>query len=112
MRFPRDKLVILLLVSIALLLPVAGNAKPLQVFVSVLPIESEGKEPGPRALTALIGEAKRKGAKVIFIEPQFSRKLADQVARAIGGRVVAIDPLSPDYVDNLRKVARKIAETQ
>jgi len=75
-----------------------------------VPIESEGKEPGPRSLTALIEDAKRKGAKVIFVQPQFSRKSADQVARAIGGRVVAIDPLSADYAANLRSVARKIAE--
>lgn len=73
-------------------------------------IENEGKEPGPRALAALIEQAKRQQVKVIFVQPQFSQKSAEQVARAIGGRVVAIDPLSPDYADNLRRVARTIAE--
>jgi zinc transport system substrate-binding protein len=75
-----------------------------------VPIENEGKEPGPRALTGLIEQAKRQQVKVIFVQPQFSKKSAEQVASAIGGRVVAIDPLSPDYAGNLRRVARAIAE--
>jgi zinc transport system substrate-binding protein len=74
-----------------------------------VPIESEGKEPGPRALTALIKQAKRKRVKVIFVQPQYNPKFAVEVARAIGGRVLSIDPLSPDYSANLRRVARAIA---
>jgi len=75
-----------------------------------IPIEKEGKEPGARALTLLIGQARREHVKVIFVQPQFDRKSATQVARAIGGRVVAIDPLAPDYMNNLRGVARQISE--
>jgi len=75
-----------------------------------IPIEKEGKEPGARALTLLIGQAKREHVKVIFVQPQFDRKSATQVARAINGRVVAIDPLSPDYENNLRRVAKLIVE--
>lgn len=75
-----------------------------------IPIEQEGKEPGARALTELIKQAKRENVKVIFVQPQFNKKSAEQVASDIGGRVVAIDPLSPHYTDNLRKVAQLIAE--
>lgn len=74
-----------------------------------VPIEKDGKEPGARALVALIEQAKREGVKVIFVQPQFDRKSAVQVGRAIGGRILAIDPLSADYADNLRNVARQIA---
>jgi zinc transport system substrate-binding protein len=74
-----------------------------------VPIENEGKEPGARALTALIEQAKRENVKVVFVQPQFDKKSSRQVARAIGGRVVAIDPLAADYVDNLRQVAGQIA---
>jgi len=74
-----------------------------------VPIESEGKEPGPRALTALIEQAKRERAKVIFVQPQYDPKFAAEVARAIGARVLSIDPLSPDYSANLRRVAQAIA---
>jgi hypothetical protein len=43
-------------------------------------------------------------------QPQFNRRSAEQVARAIGGRVEAIDPLAADYEENLRRVANSIAE--
>ncbi len=73
-------------------------------------IEHEGKEPGAKSLSALIEQARREGVKMIFVQPQFSAQSAETVAHAIGGRVVAIDPLAPDYADNMRRVARQIAE--
>ena len=75
-----------------------------------IPIERSEKEPDPRALPRIIDEAKRQGIKVIFVEPQFSRSSAEQVAREIGGRVVEIDPLAEDYVANMRKVAAAFAK--
>jgi zinc transport system substrate-binding protein len=75
-----------------------------------VPIEREGKEPGARALVALIDQAKREHINVVFVQPQFNRRSAAQVARAIGGVVVAVDPLAADYVDNLRRVGREIAQ--
>jgi zinc transport system substrate-binding protein len=77
-----------------------------------VPIEREGKEPGPRALAALIDQARRDGVRVIFVQPQFSRKAAAQVAAAIGGRVDVVDNLAPDYVANLRRVADALAQAQ
>jgi zinc transport system substrate-binding protein len=74
-----------------------------------VPIEKGGKEPGPRSLTEIVSRALREGTKVIFVQPQSSRKLADQVAAAIGGRVVVIDPLSSDYSGALLHAAREIA---
>lgn len=77
-----------------------------------IPIERDGKEPGPRSLTVLIDQARRENVKVIFVQPQFSRKSAEQVARAIGGRVEVIDNLAPDYFANLRRVAEAIAASE
>ena len=77
-----------------------------------VPIEKEGKEPGARRLTALIEQAKREHVRAIFVQPQFNKKSAEQVALAIGGRVVVIDPLASDYADNLRYLAQQIAEVQ
>ncbi|MBP6734310.1 MAG: zinc ABC transporter substrate-binding protein [Chromatiaceae bacterium] len=74
-----------------------------------VPIEQGGKEPGARTLVTLIEQAKRDQIRVVFIQPQSDPRFADQIARAIGGRVIAIDPLAPDYVANLRAVARQIA---
>ncbi len=75
-----------------------------------IPIASEGKEPDAAALRRVIEEAKRQEIKVIFVEPQFSRSSAEQVAREIGGRVVVIDPLAEDYAGNMRKAAAAFGE--
>jgi zinc transport system substrate-binding protein len=74
-----------------------------------VPIEHEGKEPGPKALAALIDQARREQVRAVFVQPQFSGKAAAQVAAAIGGRVEVMDPLAPDYVANLRQVAEVLA---
>ncbi len=73
-------------------------------------IEHEGKEPGARGLAALIDQAKQEKIKVVFVQPQFDKRQARQVAQAIGGGVVSVDPLAADYVDNLRRVVRQFAE--
>lgn len=75
-----------------------------------VPIENEGKEPGARALAALIDTAKHDGIKVVFIQPQFDKRQATQVAQAIDGVVIPVDPLAADYVDNLRAVGREFAQ--
>lgn len=74
-----------------------------------VPIEHQGKEPGARALAALIDQAKEDKIKVVFVQPQFDKSQARQVARAIGGAVIAVDPLAADYLDNLRRVGREFA---
>ncbi|MBA4358789.1 MAG: ABC transporter substrate-binding protein [Desulfovibrio sp.] len=68
-------------------------------------IESEGKEPSPRRLGAIIAQAKARGTKVIFVQPQMSRRTAESIAQAIGARVVVADPLAADWAANLRAVA-------
>jgi zinc transport system substrate-binding protein len=73
-------------------------------------IEAEGKKPTAKGLAHLIQQAKEEKAKVIFVQPQFSTRAANTVAKAIGGQVVAIDPLAFDWAANLRKVATKLQE--
>ncbi|OGP61459.1 MAG: hypothetical protein A2V67_12255 [Deltaproteobacteria bacterium RBG_13_61_14] len=73
-------------------------------------VESEGKEPSAKELADLIDLAKQEQVKVIFIEPQFSRKSAEAVAAAVGATVVAMDPLAPDYLHNLEAMAGQIRQ--
>ena len=75
-----------------------------------IPIEAEGKGPTAKGLAAVIEEAKQAGIKVIFVQKQFSEKSAETVANAIGGRVIQMDPLARDYLDNMRKIAQTFAE--
>jgi zinc transport system substrate-binding protein len=73
-------------------------------------IERGGSEPGARWLAELIDMARREGIRVIFVQEQFSRRNAEAVARAVGGRVVPVDPLAENYFDNLRSTAEQFAE--
>ncbi|MBI4797219.1 MAG: zinc ABC transporter substrate-binding protein [Desulfarculus sp.] len=71
-------------------------------------VETGGKEPGARHLARLIKKAKAHHIKVIFVQPQFPQKSAQQVAREIGGAVVAMDDLAPDYLANQERLARDL----
>jgi zinc transport system substrate-binding protein len=72
-------------------------------------VEAGGREPGGKQLATVIEQARELKAKVIFVQPQFSRKSAKLVAEAIGGEVVAMDPLARDVIANLEKMARTVA---
>ncbi len=74
-----------------------------------VPIELEGKEPSAQTLAATIDFARKSGIKVIFVQKQFSQRAAQAVAQAIGGKVVAVDPLSEDYVRNMKAMADAFA---
>jgi len=73
-----------------------------------VPVEIEGKEPTARPLAALVARARAEGVKVIFVQPQFSAKSAEAIARTIGGAVVPMDDLAPDYIANLNDMAEKV----
>ena len=75
-----------------------------------IPIEIEGKSPKPAQLAELIQAARDRDIRVIFVQPQFSDTAAQTVARAIGGRVVAADPLAEDWTANLRRQAAAFRE--
>ena len=70
-------------------------------------IEVEGKSPKPAQLQDLIERARADGIKVVFAQPQFSSKSAEQISKAIGGRVAVVDPMARDWANNLRKVAEE-----
>ncbi len=72
-----------------------------------IPVETEGKTPKPAELGHLIKHAKEHGIKVIFVQPQFSSKSAEVIAKEIGGKIAFADPLAPDWSDNLRQMAEK-----
>ncbi|MFZ5758095.1 MAG: metal ABC transporter solute-binding protein, Zn/Mn family [Thermodesulfobacteriota bacterium] len=68
-------------------------------------VESGGKQPGPRHLARLIDRARAEGVQVLFVQPQFSVKSAETIARAIDGVVIPLDPLAPDYLANMERIA-------
>jgi zinc transport system substrate-binding protein len=73
-------------------------------------IEAEGKEPSAQRLIGLIDRARREKVKVVFVQAGFPRKSAQVIAEAVGGRLVVADPQDPDWLGNLRRVARELQE--
>ncbi|MCK9276045.1 MAG: zinc ABC transporter substrate-binding protein [Syntrophales bacterium] len=68
-------------------------------------IQTGGKEPSPKQLARLIENAKNEGVKVLFVQPQFSSRCAETIARQIGGNIVPLDSLPQDYEKNLEEMA-------
>ena len=70
-------------------------------------VEMEGKEPKPADLKDLIHHARERGIKVVFVQPEFSTKSAEAIAKALGGKVVSANPLASDWASNLKEIASK-----
>lgn len=73
-----------------------------------IPVESEGKEPGPQGVADLIEQAKEENITVFLVEPQFDSSSARQIADEIGGSVITADPLAYNYIDALIEIAGKM----
>lgn len=71
-------------------------------------VEEEGKEPGTQGLQAIIEQAKEENITVVFVEPQFDQSSAETIADEIDGKVVSINPLAEDYIDNLEVIVNEL----
>ena len=78
--------------------------------LTMIAVEIEGKEPSAGDMVHLVETAKENNIKFIFVQPQFSTKSAEVIAKEIGGSVVAVDPLPQDYITNLRIVSNTFAQ--
>lgn len=71
-------------------------------------IESEGKDPSPAHVVALVEEARREGIRTVFVQRGFSDRAARVIAAELGAEVVVLDPLAYDWLANLREVAKAL----
>ena len=74
-----------------------------------IPIEVNGQEPSAQELARLIQTAQAENIKVVFVQPEFSQEDAQTIAKEIGGEVLSISSLAPDWLANLQKVADTFA---
>lgn len=65
-------------------------------------LETGGKEPTPQQLRKVVDMAKDEGIKVVYIQSEFDREHARVFADEIGGEIVQVSPLNPDWEENLR----------
>ncbi len=75
-------------------------------------VESSGTEPTAQELAGFIEEARADQIKLIIIQPEFSRRSAETIAKEINGKVLAISSLEYQWSDNLRLLATSLAEAQ
>jgi zinc transport system substrate-binding protein len=75
-----------------------------------IPIEIGGKEPSAKDIANLIQKAEEQNIKIIFASPEFNPRSAEVIAKEIGGRVVFIDPLAKDYINNMRLVLNELVQ--
>jgi len=73
--------------------------------------EEEGKELTPKKMQGVIRQAKAEGVRVVFVSPAFSTLQAETIAREIGGVTRPVDPLSGEYIDNLRQATGAFVES-
>ena len=64
-------------------------------------IETDGKEPSAKQLTAIIRQAREDGVRRIFYQKQFPASTVEVIARDIDAEYVAIDPLDRDAIANI-----------
>lgn len=71
-------------------------------------VEAGGKDPSPKHLQNIINLALEKKVRIVFVQPEFNRKAAGQIAKTIKGTVIKLDPLAYNLIDNYTTFATKI----
>lgn len=81
-----------------------------QYDLNQVPVESGGTEPSPKELAKIIDHGRKHDISVIFVQPQFSNKSAQVIAREMDAQVIEIDPLAENWSKNLLHVARELKQ--
>lgn len=73
-------------------------------------LEDGGHEITAARLAEMAELAKKEGIKVVFYQAEIASAQAEAFAAEIGGETMMLDPLSKNYIENLRAMANIIAE--
>ncbi|MFW5728952.1 MAG: metal ABC transporter solute-binding protein, Zn/Mn family [Spirochaetota bacterium] len=73
-------------------------------------IETGGVEPTPQQMREMIRRGQAEGARVVFVQPEFSQTAARRVAEALDAEVIEVNPLAPDWLTNMRRLGERIRE--
>ncbi|WP_027398685.1 metal ABC transporter solute-binding protein, Zn/Mn family [Anaerovorax odorimutans] len=73
-------------------------------------LEKEGKESTAQRLQEMIDLAKKENIKVIFYQEEIDSSQSEAFAEEIGGKTIKLEPLAADYIDNLKEMAKTMAE--
>jgi zinc transport system substrate-binding protein len=64
-------------------------------------IEYEGKSPSPKYLKEIIETARQTNTKIVFVQKQFDTKKAEFIAKEINGKIIPIDPLNENWLEEM-----------
>ncbi|MEA1884364.1 MAG: zinc ABC transporter substrate-binding protein [Thermotogota bacterium] len=73
-------------------------------------LEENGKEATPKKITEMIELAKKNDYKVIFYQAEIDSSQTESFAHEIGGKALQLDPLSHDYLNNLKEMGQIFLE--
>jgi len=79
--------------------------------LEMVAIEKDGKKATAENIQQIIDLARAKSIKVIFYQASINSKQAETIAEEIGGYTEQVDPLAPNYIENLEKTAETFART-
>jgi zinc transport system substrate-binding protein len=79
--------------------------------LTMIAVESEGKEPSLSDMENIIVTAKEKNISYIFVQPQFSTRSAEVIAKDIGCTIIPLDPLAKNYITNMHEVTENIKQS-
>lgn len=73
-------------------------------------VGQESKEISPRKLREIIDHAEADSVKVFFFQREFDSRQAETISGRIGTRLVTIDPLAYDWMEQLNMIADELAK--
>ena len=76
-----------------------------------IPIEIDGKHPKISSLKHIIDIARKEDIRTIFVQKQFDTHSARTIAREINAKVILLDPLAKDWMNNMRHIANALANS-
>ena len=75
-----------------------------------LSIEQDGSEIRAKKLSRLIELAKAENIHTVYTQKQVNNASAKILAREIGAKLVELDPLAENYIENMRQVVTRIMQ--
>jgi zinc transport system substrate-binding protein len=76
-----------------------------------LALEQNGKEIGARSLLSIINLARKEGIKTLFVIEQYKTPVIEKLAEELGARLINIDPLAEDYINNMSVLSTNISNS-
>jgi len=72
-------------------------------------IEKDGKEPSASYMAKIINRAHEKDIRLIFIQKEFNQNEALTLEREIDGKVVSIDPLAYNWIEQMKFITQQLS---